>query len=159
MIKRLLDKHVIRTKGVSWIVCLVWSERDWFLQPSSSQGGWPGIHTSQTSLLHNGGVSPASICFCHFSGWFSFCFMHRFFKCVNNLNLLLTRTCRLSKISLFFFFLTFNFVLGNSQLTICDSFRWIGKGLSHVYACIHSPSNTPLPSRLPHKTEQSSTIQ
>ena len=37
----------------------------------------------------------------------------------------------------------------------CDGFRWTAKGLSHTYACIHSPP-TPLPSRLPHNTEQSS---
>ena len=39
----------------------------------------------------------------------------------------------------------------------CDSFRWTAKGLSHTYACIHSPP-TPLPSRLPHHIGQSSTF-
>ena len=37
----------------------------------------------------------------------------------------------------------------------CDSFRWRSKGLSHTYACFHSPW-TPLASRLPHDVEQSS---
>ena len=48
--------------------------------------------------------------------------------------------------SFFFFFYTF----------ICyNSFRRTAKGLSHTYACIHSPPNSPL-SRLPGNTEQSS---
>ena len=37
----------------------------------------------------------------------------------------------------------------------CDSFRWTGKGLSRTYTCIHF-LQTSLPSRLPHKIEQSS---
>ena len=47
----------------------------------------------------------------------------------------------------------FYFVLGQSQC--CDSFRWIAKGLSQTYTCIHFPQ-TPLSSRLPHNNEQSS---
>ena len=38
----------------------------------------------------------------------------------------------------------------------CDSFSWTVKGLSHTYTCIHTHPQTPLPSRLPHDTEQSS---
>ena len=38
----------------------------------------------------------------------------------------------------------------------CDSFRWTAKGLSHTYRCIHSPLNSPPPSRLPHDIDQSS---
>ena len=33
----------------------------------------------------------------------------------------------------------------------CDNFRWTAKWPSHTHTCIHSP----LPSRLPHNTEQS----
>ena len=40
------------------------------------------------------------------------------------------------------------------QLTM-DSYRWAAKQLSHTYTCVHSPQ-TPLPSRLPYKIEQSS---
>ena len=29
------------------------------------------------------------------------------------------------------------------QLTICDSFRWTAKGLSHIDICIHSLPNSP----------------
>lgn len=36
-----------------------------------------------------------------------------------------------------------------------NSFMWISKGLSHRYACIHSPQS-PLPFRLPHNIENSS---
>ena len=38
---------------------------------------------------------------------------------------------------LFYFFWTFYFVSGYSQLAICDSFRWTAKGFSHTY--IHAP--------------------
>ena len=138
--KKLLDKHAIRTKGVSRIICLVWSECDWLLQPSSSQGGRPGTQTSETSLLHSAGVSPASICFCHFPVCFSFCLMHPFFKCVNNLNLLLTRTCRPKP----FFLLTFNFVLGNSQLTMLPWFQVNREG-TQPYECMY-PFSLKLPS-------------
>ena len=57
---------------------------------------------------------------------------------------------------LYIFLKTFNYVLGGSWLKCCDSFKWTAKGLSHTYTCIHSLPN-PLPSRLPHNIEQSST--
>ena len=38
----------------------------------------------------------------------------------------------------FYFFLTFYFVLGYSQLTVLWSFRWTVKWLSHTYTWIHS---------------------
>ena len=49
------------------------------------------------------------------------------------------------------FVLTFSFVLGYSRLTVL----WKAKGPSHTYKSIPSPP-TPLPSRLPRDTEQSS---
>ena len=56
-----------------------------------------------------------------------------------------------------FFFFNFLFCIGVELINneCCDSFRWIAKGLSHKYACTHSPQ-TPLPSKLPHYIKQSS---
>ena len=48
------------------------------------------------------------------------------------------------------------FILRSSWLINSDSFRWTAKGLSLTYVCIHFPQ-TPLPSSLPHNTEQGST--
>ena len=47
-------------------------------------------------------------------------------------------------------------MLRSSWLINSDSFRWMANGLSLTYICIHLPQ-TPLPSRLPHNIEQSST--
>ena len=60
----------------------------------------------------------------------------------------------LTSLFLFFFLLNFLCCVANSQC--CDSFSWTVKGLSHIYTCFHSPQG-PLPARLPHNIEQSST--
>ena len=44
--------------------------------------------------------------------------------------------------SFYLFCLTFNFILDYSQWTVLCSFRWIAKGFSYTYTCIHSPPNS-----------------
>ena len=55
-----------------------------------------------------------------------------------------------------FFNWSVSFVLACSWFTSCGSFRWTAKGLSHSYIRVSLLPQTPLPSRLPHRTEQSS---
>jgi len=56
----------------------------------------------------------------------------------------------------FFFFFLLNFLCCVANSQCCDSFSLTAKGLSHIYTCFHSPQG-PLPARLPHNIEQSST--
>ena len=41
---------------------------------------------------------------------------------------------------------SFNFLLciGVADYQCCDRFRWIAKGFTHIYTCIHSPPKLPL---------------
>ena len=61
--------------------------------------------------------------------------------------------------SVFLFLITFiklfisYWVIADEQH--CDSSRWTAEGLSHIYTCVHSLSNSHR-SRLPHDIEQSS---